>query len=276
MNLLHSLSDIFAPVVDFIYPPRCPLCGAGLAAQGGLCAGCWAELVIPGEPSCAKCQRPFGGGSVHEGAICAPCLADPPRHDGIAAATLYNEASRSLVLAYKHGGRIGHARLLARLIAARLGPLAGDWLLVPVPLHRWRLWQRGFNQSALLAREIGHMLGKPVLPDGLLRIRRTPALGGMGRKARRRALAGAIRVHPAHAAGLKGRRLILVDDVLTSGATADACIAALRRAGAVEIRIACFARVLDEALDITPKTKAPGENPGARVTKRNSGLQDPL
>ena len=258
MNLLHSLSDIFAPVVDFIYPPRCPLCGAGLAAQGGLCAGCWAELVIPGEPSCAKCQRPFGGGSVHEGAICAPCLADPPRHDGIAAATLYNEASRSLVLAYKHGGRIGHARL------------------VPVPLHRWRLWQRGFNQSALLAREIGHMLGKPVLPDGLLRVRRTPALGGMGRKARRRALAGAIRVHPAHAAGLKGRRLILVDDVLTSGATADACIAALRRAGAVEIRIACFARVLDEALDITPKTKAPGENPGARVTKRNSGLQDPL
>lgn len=259
MKLMHSLSDVFAPVVDFVYPPRCPLCGEILAAQGGLCVACWSGLVIPGDPSCAKCQRPFGETGVADGAICAPCLADPPRHDGIAAATLYNDASRRLVLAYKHGRRIGHARLLARLMAARLGPLEGDWLLVPVPLHRWRLWHRGFNQSALLAAEIAGILGKSALPDGLLRIRRTPALGGMGRTARRRTLVGAIRVNPRHAGAIKGRKLVLVDDVLTSGATADSCITALRRAGAAQIRIACFARVLDEALDLAAKTKAPGD-----------------
>ncbi|WP_328598174.1 ComF family protein [Croceibacterium salegens] len=138
------LREALRPVVDLVYPPRCPLCGAGLAAQDGLCAYCWAELAIPGEPSCAKYQRPFGDG-VPVGAICLPCLGDPPKHDGIAAGTLYNEASRKLVLAFKHGRRIALARLLAGLMAARLPPIEGQWMVVPVSLHRWRLWRRGFN-----------------------------------------------------------------------------------------------------------------------------------
>lgn len=106
---------------------------------------CWAELVIPGEPACGSCQRPFGSTAVLDGAVCAPCLADPPRHDGIAAATLYNDASRKLVLAFKHGRRIALAPMLAKMAAARLPELEGNWLVVPVPLHRWRLWRRGFN-----------------------------------------------------------------------------------------------------------------------------------
>jgi len=242
-----KLAEAFVPLVDLVYPPRCPSCGSAIAAQDGLCADCWAELVIPGEPACALCQRPFGDAAA-EGAICAPCLASPPRHDGIAAATLYNEASRKLVLAFKHGRRIALAPMLARLIAARLPELGGDWLVVPVPLHPLRLWRRGFNQSALLAREIALGRGATLLVDGLVRRKRTPTLGGLGRAARARALLGAIAVRPRCRAQLKGASVVLVDDVMTSGATSDACVGVLKRAGASRVVIACFARVLDEAL----------------------------
>jgi ComF family protein len=238
---------LLAPIVDLVFPPRCPLCGAGLAMQSGLCAACWGELVIPGEPSCASCQRPFGP-DMTPGAVCAPCLADPPRHAGIAAGTLYNDASRRLVLAFKYGRRIALAPMLARLMAARLTLEGPDWLVVPVPLHRWRLWQRGFNQAALLGRELAAAKQARLLVDGLIRQKRTPKLGGLGRTARARALSGAITINPRHAELLKGRRIVLVDDVLTSGATSAACVAALKRAGAERIKICCFARVLDEAL----------------------------
>jgi len=239
------LAETLAPIVDLVFPPRCPLCGAGLTAQVGLCAECWAQLEIPGSPSCARCQRPFPH-SVEDGAICAPCLAGPPRHDGIAAGTLYNDASRRLVLSFKHGRRIALAPMMARLIGAHLPAVGPDWLIVPVPLHRWRLWRRGFNQAALLAAEIAKTHGARLVVDGLDRNRPTPSLGGLGRKARARALAGAITVAPRHKARLHGADVVLVDDVLTSGATTRVCVAALKRAGAKRVVIACFARVLDQ------------------------------
>lgn len=141
-----SLAEALAPIVDFAFPPRCPLCGERLLLQQGLCAACWSELVIPGEPACALCQRPFAE-TIAAATVCAPCLAHPPRHDGIAAATLYTDASRRLVLSFKHGRRIALAPMMARLMAARLTQVEADWLVVPVPLHRWRLWRRGFNQG---------------------------------------------------------------------------------------------------------------------------------
>jgi ComF family protein len=241
-----ALAETLAPVVDLVFPPRCPLCGEGLSAQAGLCAACWSELVIPGEPACSLCQRPFEQDML-EGTVCAPCLAEPPRHDGVAAGTLYNEPSRKLVLAFKHGSRIALAPLLARLIAAKLPFVDDDWLLVPVPLHRWRLWRRGFNQAALLAGEIARLRGGHVLVDALTRRKRTPTLGGLGRKARARALSGAIGVSPRHRPNLEGAKVVLVDDVLTSGATSEACVSALKRAGAETVVIACFARVVAEA-----------------------------
>jgi len=242
-----AFAETLAPIVDLVFPPRCPLCGQGLSAQTGLCASCWNELAIPGEPACECCGRPFEDG-VADGAVCAPCLADPPRHDGIAAATLYNDASRRLVLAFKHGNRIALAPMMARLMAAKLDFLDDGWLIVPVPLHRWRLWRRGFNQAAVLANELARHSGAGVIVDALVRRKATPALGGLGAKARRRALSGAIVVNPRHASRLREARVLLVDDVLTSGATSDACISSLKRAGADQVKIACFARVLDEAL----------------------------
>lgn len=234
-----TVSQVLAPVIDLVFPPRCPLCGEGLAAQTGLCAACWNTLVIPGEPACVRCSRPFDKG-MGEGAICAPCLADPPRHDGIAAATLYNDASRRLVLAFKHGNRLALAPMMARLIAARLGEDGQGLLMVPVPLHRWRLWRRGYNQAAVLAQALARLTGGQVVVDALLRRKATPVLGGLGARARRRALAGAIAVNPRRVDQLRGADLLLVDDVLTSGATSDACIEALKRAGAQrEDRLLC-------------------------------------
>ncbi|SFG04647.1 comF family protein [Novosphingobium sp. CF614] len=242
-----SLAEVLSPIVDLVFPPRCPLCGAGIGAQTGLCAACWSELAIPGEPACVACGRPFGEG-VPEGATCAPCLGDPPRHDGIAAATLYNDISRRLVLSLKHGNRISLAPMMAELIAAKLEFVEAGWLVVPVPLHRWRLWKRGYNQAAVLGREIARRTGGGLVVDALERRKATPSLGGLGRKARKRVLSGAIAVRPRRAEMLKGARIVLVDDVLTSGATSDACVSALKRAGAERVVVACFARVLDEAL----------------------------
>ena len=244
-----QVHPLLAPIVDVIFPPRCPLCGEGLAAQTGLCARCWGELAIPGDPACASCRRPLDS-ALAEGTICPPCLASPPRHAGIAAATLYNDASRKLVLALKHGGRIALAPMLARLMAAQLPDMVGpDWIAVPVPLHRWRLWSRGFNQSVLLANELAALRGVKVGVDALVRRKRTPMLGGLGRTARARAVSGAFAIGKGWEPQIKGAKVLLVDDVLTTGATTDACLSVLRRAGAERVMITCFARVLDEALD---------------------------
>lgn len=224
MEMVAQFAHAMRPVLDLVYPPRCPACGAAIADQRGLCTECWSTLTIPSD---------------HEG------------DDGavpIHAATVYDDTSRRLVLAYKHGGRIALARLLARLIAGRL-PDPHDHsalpLLVPVPLHRWRLWQRGFNQAALLANELA-LLGKgKAVVDALNRQKRTPSLGGLGRAARERELAGAIALNPKRTKSLNGRDIILIDDVYTSGATSLACIAALEDASPRSVAIACFARVDD-------------------------------
>lgn len=251
MKLYPQITSALLPLVDLVFPPRCPLCGEGLASQSGLCGECWSQLAIPTEPACGCCQRPFGEGSVQTGAICAPCIVSPPLHDGVAAGTLYNDASRQLVLSFKHGRKIALAPMLARVIAARLPELEGDWLVIPVPLHRGRIWRRGFNQAALLASELAKNIeGAVLMVDGLIRHKRTPSLGGLGRKARARALSGSIRVNQACRTSLKDAQILLVDDVLTSGVTSHACVSVLKRAGAAKVKIVCFARVLDEALDV--------------------------
>ena len=244
MNVAREIRASLAPLVDLVYPPRCPACGEATADPGGLCAACWSALEAPGEPACVACGQELPAGAARE-TPCGRCLAAPPQHAGIVAPFLYNDASRALVLAVKHGGKIALARLMGRMMAARLDdPHPGDeTVLVPVPLHRLRLWERGYNQAALLARELADHGKGELCVDALIRRKRTPSLGGLGREARREALAGAIIVRESRRARLKGRDVLLVDDVYTSGATSSACVAALIGGGARSVRVVCFARV---------------------------------
>ncbi|OYY90663.1 MAG: amidophosphoribosyltransferase [Sphingomonas sp. 28-66-16] len=230
-------------VTDLALPPRCPGCGVIVEADHRFCVACWSSLHLLGPPWCAACHRPFAFDR-GEGAVCAECLATPPRHAGIRAAVAYGDVARTLALRLKYGGRTGHAETAARLMR-RLIPETAD-LLVPVPLHRWRLWQRGFNQAALIARALSRATGLPVDLDALRRRRATPLLRGLGARARAEAVRGAFAIAPARRHSLAGQAIILVDDVYTSGATSDACTRLLLGAGAASVTILCWARVLGE------------------------------
>lgn len=223
-----------------VLPPRCAGCGAVVDADGRFCAPCWGALRFIGPPWCAGCCRPFAYDR-GEGARCGPCSARAPVHAGVRAAVAYDDRSRALVLRMKYGGRVGLAHTMARPIA-RLVPDSVD-LLVAVPLHRRRLWSRGFNQAVLIADAVARETGRPVDRFALERVRHAPSTRGQDARARARAVRGAFRVpDPARVAG---RHLGLVDDVHTTGATADAASRALLGAGALSVTVLCWARVLD-------------------------------
>ncbi len=175
--------------------------------------------------------------------MCASCMAVPPRHDGVWAAVWYEDVSRAVVLKLKHGRKPGMARTIGRYLA-RFDTAMEDAILAPVPLHRWRIWSRGYNQSLLIARSIPG--DRYIVPDLLIRTRATPMLRGLGRQERAKAVRGAFVVNTAHREKIKGRTICLVDDVHTSGATIEACATALKRAGAARVTALCWARVPDD------------------------------
>ena len=228
-------------VADFALPPRCPGCGTVTSEDHRFCANCWNSLRFLAPPWCAACNLPFAYDRGDD-ARCADCLVDPPRHAGIRAAVAYGDVARTLALRLKYGGRTAFAETVGRQMA-RLMPDAAE-LLIPVPLHRWRLWSRGFNQSALIAAALTRATGVAHAPLLLRRIKATPPLRGMGAKARARAVAGVFRVYDPDKR-LKGKSIVLIDDIHTSGATTDGCVKVLLRAGAASVTILCWARVLD-------------------------------
>lgn len=245
-GLVNILAAPLRAAANFALPPRCPACGTIVSGDGAFCEPCWSRLDFLSGPACAGCGLPFEHDRGE--ALCGACLAKPPPHDGVRAAVAYGEVARALVLKLKHGRRIGMARVIGRHLA-RSAASEPEALLVPVPLHRWRIWRRGFNQSALLAREVARRTGQPFRTDLIERRKATPMLGGLGRTARARALRGAFAVPSENRAVLKGRTVLLVDDVYTSGATAGACAKALKRAGAARVVVLCWARVLHDHVD---------------------------
>ena len=194
-----------------------------------------------GEPGCAGCNLPFAFAR-GDGARCAACLANPPLHSGIRAAVAYGDIASALVLQLKYGGRLAYAETAARHMRRLVTPDID--LLVPVPLHRLRIWTRGFNQSALLAQSLGRLTETPCSVDTIERIRHTPPLRGLSPRERARTVAAVFRIRTQQVAAIKGRTLGLVDDVYTTGATTTACVRKLLAAGAARVIILCWARVV--------------------------------
>ena len=236
------------PLLDFALPPRCPGCGAITAEPHRFCLACWSQLVFLGEPCCAVCALPFEHAG-EAGAVCAGCLAHPPAFARMRAAVAYGEIPRKVALKLKYGGRPGVAETMARFIERHLAFAAGEALLAPVPLHRWRIWKRGYNQAALIAAALARRAGIEPRLDLLERVKATPPLKAMNPQQRRDAVRGAFRIAAKHKERVRGRDVILVDDVYTSGATVDACARVLKRAGAARVEVLCWARVVREGAE---------------------------
>lgn len=236
-------------VLDLVLPPRCLGCGELVERQGTLCVTCWAAIAFVTEPLCRCCGLPFafdpGSDATETGSLCGACLAEPPAFERARAVMRYDDASRPLLLGFKHGDRTEAAPPFAAWMA-RSGAelLAGAEVVAPVPLHWRRLLARRYNQAALLAWPLAAAAGAPAAPDLLLRRRATPSQGRLSRAERQRNVAGAFAVNPRRAAALQGRRLLLVDDVMTTGATVSACARAALRAGAASVDVLVLARAV--------------------------------
>ncbi len=228
----------FRFALDFALPPRCAGCGAVVAEVGLFCASCWPEIEwLAG--GCGRCGLPLRS---TEAELCAGCLAGGGRLDRIRAAVAYDERARSLVLRLKYGRKTALARVMAGYMQRPLRDLPPDALLVPVPLHRSRLWSRGFNQAALIAAVLARGSGHQADPFVLERRRRTPKLKGMTVAERKQTVRGAFALRAGK--DVRGRHLILVDDVYTSGSTAEACARLLKRKGAASVSLLAWARVV--------------------------------
>jgi ComF family protein len=245
-------------LLDALLPGRCLNCGAIVGDQGALCTACWQRISFIGAPQCDRCGDPFeferAALGQAQATLCVSCMTDPPIYERARAAFRYDEASRALILRFKHADRTGAAPHFARWMArAGSSLLAEADLLVPVPLHRWRLWRRRYNQAAMLAMALAKHVNRPCMPDALERSRPTPSQGTLGRGQRARNVQGAFRLR--RPAAVAGRSVLLVDDVLTSGATIGECARILLRGGARRVDVLTLARVvLTPGFEITGDT----------------------
>ena len=241
-NAIGGAMRLAGAVLAFALPPRCPGCGAVTPGDHRFCLDCWTRLDFLAGPACAACGEPFEL-DPGEGARCGACLAEPPAIDGMRAAVAYGEIASAIALRLKYGRGTGLAETVARQMERLLAGGEGA-LIAPVPLHRWRIWRRGYNQSALIARALARRTGVALALDLIERRKATPLLRGLGPAARAKAVRGAFHVRPERRSSLKGRSVILIDDVYTTGATANACARALKKAGAADVRLVCWARVV--------------------------------
>jgi len=233
--------------IDLILPPLCPSCTAPVADRGAVCGSCWSRLDLIEEPYCARLGIPFAY-DLGAGALSAAAIADPPPYERARAVAVYDDVARDLILSLKFHDRGEVAKVLAPwMMRAGRALLADADLIVPVPLHRRRLWSRRFNQSAELAKELSRLNGIATAPMALTRIRATAQQVGLNASQRDANVRGAFAVTKAEALSLRGAAVVLIDDVITSGATIAACSRSLLRAGARQVDVLAFARVVERA-----------------------------
>jgi ComF family protein len=242
-----ALRSMLGRIADFLLPPVCISCRTRIGSHGLLCGACFAKIDFIAPPLCARLgiPLPFEAG---EPLLSAAAIASPPVYDRARAAAHYSDTMRELIQSFKYRDRHEGLHLFARwLKKAGAGLLADADLIVPVPLYPSRLWWRRFNQSAMLALTLSRLSGVPVDCFVLKRVRRTASQVGLSADQRRRNVAGAFRVEKGREAEVKGRKLVVVDDVITTGATAEACARVLKRSGAARVDILALARVVEPA-----------------------------
>ncbi|CAK0762759.1 competence protein ComFC [uncultured Gammaproteobacteria bacterium] len=245
MSLALVLRRLGIFTLNLLLPPRCLSCGEVVERQGGLCAPCWKRLTFLVPPWCVCCGHPFEFAIGGDDTLCGACLAKAPLFRSARAALTYDDASRPLVLGLKHADQTHAASAYAGwLVRVGGNGLSEADLIVPVPLHRWRLFHRRYNQAALLAQGLGRLVGKPVHTDLLNRSRATPTQGGLNRSGRQRNVRGAISVRSGRQSCCRGARVVVIDDVLTTGATVGECARVLLRAGATSVDVLTLARVV--------------------------------
>ncbi len=236
--------------LDLVLPPHCVCCGGPVTVQRQLCVDCFRLTGFITEPCCVRCGVPFA--SAAQGGpdmMCPACREAPPLFDRARAALRYDSQTRRLLLPFKHADRTEIAwTLVPHMARAGVTLLRQADVLVPVPLHRRRLFLRRYNQAVLLARGLARAARKPLAPDALVRTRATASLGAKSAAERATEIAGVFAVRASRAAVVIGRRVLLIDDVMTSGATANACAGALLAAGAVAVDVLVAARVPDPRL----------------------------
>lgn len=231
-------------VLRLIYPPRCIGCNGEVGTAEGLCGTCRAEVTFISGLVCQFCGVPLPGDNADGDVTCDDCLAHARPWVAGRSAIRYRGKGRSMILAFKHSDRTDLARPMARWLLRAAQPiLPKDALILPVPIHWVRMVQRRYNQAALLARELAHLSGHEVLLDGLVRARRTRPHEHMSREERFANMTAAIHPRPGCQKTLRGRRVLIVDDVMTSGATLTAAAEAALTGGAAEVRVATLARV---------------------------------
>ena len=228
--------------LDFALPARCAGCGTITDLPHQFCATCWQQVEWLGQGGCEQCGLPLEATDIDS---CARCLAKPPIIARSRAAIAYGDIARSLALRLKYSRKVALASTMARYMRPLINA-SPDTILVPVPLHWTRLWWRGFNQSGLLAANLARLCGMEHRPALLRRVRRTKALKNMSPRQRSLEVRSAFAIDDT--AGVKGRSFLLVDDVLTTGSTSDACARTLLRAGAERVELICFARVVRPSL----------------------------
>jgi ComF family protein len=227
-----------------LYPPQCISCGAPVLSDFGLCGDCWRETPFIAGLVCDQCGTPLPGGEAGETAICDDCIAIARPWGRGRAALMYQDNGRKLVLALKHGDRLDLARPASGWLQRAAGPLLQPGMLVvPVPLHWSRLIKRRYNQAALLSKALAARAGLDHCPDALQRLRHTGSQENRTRDGRFANMSSALRVPPRRRGLVKGRAVLLVDDVMTSGATFAAGTEALLAAGALSVDVLCLARV---------------------------------
>ncbi len=228
-------------LLDFLLPPRCLCCSAATDVPGGLCPGCWSDMPFLEPPWCQRYGTPFTHDIGPDG-IGPRAIANPPDFARARAAVLYSGPARELVLRLKFSRHRELAPPMGQWMA-RAGAelIEAESLIVPVPLHRLRLWQRRFNQAADLAKAVAEVSGAEFVPDLLRRNRRTRQQVGLNADARKRNVRGAFEVRPHHSALVSGRHVVLVDDVFTTGSTVSACTKVLTSEGAARVDVLTFA-----------------------------------